>query len=49
MRGSNLTEGSSILDEAMSPLRRRVIEDMTIRKIASKTQQGYMRIQDFER
>ena len=30
-------------DEAMSPLRRRVIEDMTIRKLASKTQQGYIR------
>ena len=25
-------------DEAMSPLRRRMIEDMTIRKFASKTQ-----------
>jgi hypothetical protein len=25
-------------DEAMSPLRRRMIEDMTIRKLASKTQ-----------
>ncbi len=31
-------------DEAMSPLRRRMIEDMTIRKLASKTQQGYIRI-----
>jgi integrase/recombinase XerD len=30
-------------DEAMSPLRRRLIEDMTIRKIAPKTQQGYIR------
>ena len=29
-------------DEAMSPLRRRMIEDMTIRKLAPKTQQGYM-------
>ena len=28
-------------DEAMSPLRRRMIEDMTIRTIASKTQEGY--------
>jgi integrase/recombinase XerD len=27
-------------DEAMSPLRRRMIEDMTIRKIASASQQG---------
>src|SRR6266576_3450061 len=31
-------------DEAMSPLRRRMIEDMTIRKLAPKTQQGYIRI-----
>src|SRR5438132_1054920 len=30
-------------DEAMSALRRRVIEDMTIRKLESKTQQGYIR------
>ncbi len=30
-------------DEAISPLRRRMIEDMTIRKLASKTQQGYIR------
>ena len=30
-------------DEAMSPLRRRMIEDMTIRKSAPKTQQGYVR------
>ena len=29
--------------EAMSPLRRRMIEDMTIRKLASKTQEGYIR------
>src|ERR1700736_1333549 len=35
-------------DKAMSPLRRRMIEDMTIRKLAPKTQQGYVRtIQDF--
>jgi hypothetical protein len=35
-------------DEAMSPLRRAVIEDMTIRKLAPKTQQGYIRtIKDF--
>jgi hypothetical protein len=27
----------------MSPLRRRLIEDMTIRKLAPKTQQGYIR------
>jgi hypothetical protein len=31
-------------DEAMSPLRRRMIEDMTIRKLAPKTQQDYIRI-----
>ena len=30
-------------DEAMSPLRRRMIEDMTIRKLAPKTQEGYIR------
>ncbi len=30
-------------DEAMSPLRRRMISDMTIRKLAPKTQQGYIR------
>ncbi len=31
-------------DEATSPLRRRMIEDMTIRKLAPKTQQGYIRV-----
>jgi integrase/recombinase XerD len=30
-------------DEAMSPLRRRMIEDMTVRKLSPKTQQGYIR------
>jgi len=30
-------------DEAMSPLRRRMIEDMTMRKLSPKTQQGYIR------
>src|SRR5467141_433886 len=30
-------------NQAMSPLRRRMIEDMTIRKLAPKTQQGYIR------
>jgi hypothetical protein len=30
-------------DEAMSPFRRRMIEDMTIRKLAPKTQEGYIR------
>jgi hypothetical protein len=35
-------------DQAMRPLRRRMIEDMTIRKLAPKTQQGYIRtIRDF--
>jgi integrase/recombinase XerD len=35
-------------DEAISPLRRRMIEDMTVRKPAPKTQQGYIRtIKDF--
>ena len=29
-------------DEAMSPLRRRMIEDMTIRKLGRKTQQDFM-------
>lgn len=29
-------------DEAISPLRRRMIEDMTIRKFAPKTQQDYI-------
>src|SRR5712671_4934724 len=30
-------------DEAMSPLRRRMIEDMTIRRLSPKTQQSYIR------
>jgi integrase/recombinase XerD len=30
-------------DKAISPLRRRMIEDMSIRKLAPKTQQGYIR------
>jgi integrase/recombinase XerD len=35
-------------DEAMSPLRRRMIEDMTIRKLAPKTQRDYVqRIKKF--
>ena len=35
-------------DEAMSPLRRRMIEDMTIRKFAPKTQHDYMqRVKNF--
>ena len=42
----NLTQDRSIpmTDEAMSPLRQRMIEDMTIRMIASKTHQGYQRL-----
>jgi hypothetical protein len=35
-------------DKAISPLRRRMIEDMTIRKLASKTQHDYVqRVKDF--
>ena len=35
-------------DAAMSPLRRRMIEDMTIRKLAPKTQHGYIHtVKDF--
>ena len=30
-------------DTAISPLRRRMIEDMTIRKLGPKTQAGYVR------
>src|SRR5260370_4156415 len=30
-------------DEAVSPLRRRMIEDMTTLKLSPKTQQGYIR------
>ena len=41
---ANLTSDRSIpmTDEAISPLRRRMIEDMTIRQFAPKTQQGYV-------
>ena len=35
-------------DQAMSPLRRRMIEDMTIRKLAPKTQHDYVqRVKNF--
>jgi integrase/recombinase XerD len=35
-------------DQAISPLRRRMIEDMTIRKLAAKTQHDYIqRVKDF--
>src|SRR5260370_7766010 len=51
MRGqqpSLKTGASARTHEAMSPLRRRMIEDMAIRKLAPKTQQGYIRtIKDF--
>ena len=30
-------------DQGISPLRRRMIEDMTMRKLAPRTQQGYIR------
>src|SRR3954452_14468641 len=45
MRGCNkLTQDRSLpmTDQAMSPLRRRMIEDMTIRKLAPKTQHDYL-------
>jgi hypothetical protein len=45
LRGfDNFTQDRSIpmTDEAMSPLRRRMIEDMTIRKFAPKTQHDYV-------
>src|ERR1700683_2661653 len=51
LRGcNNLTQDRSIpmTDEAMSPLRRRMIEDMTIRKFAPKTQHDYVqRVKNF--
>ena len=35
-------------EQAISPLRRRMIEDMTIRKLAQKTQHDYVRrVKDF--
>lgn len=35
-------------DKAISPLRRRMIDDMTIRHLAPKTQRGYIRaVKDF--
>jgi integrase/recombinase XerD len=35
-------------DKAISPLRRRMIEDMTVRKLAARTQEGYIRaVKDF--
>jgi integrase/recombinase XerD len=46
----NLTQDRStcMTDQAMSPLRRRMIDDMTIRKLAPKTQHDYVRrVKDF--
>lgn len=40
----------SIEHRLMSPLRQRMIEDMTLRKLAEKTQSGYLRwVRDFAR
>src|SRR5271169_2670193 len=51
MRGfENLTQYRSIpmTEQAVSPLRRRMIEDMSIRKFAGKTQHDYVqRIKEF--
>src|SRR4029078_767514 len=51
MRGSQTftkTGASLMTDKAISPLRRRMIEDMTIRKFAPKTQHDYVqRVKDF--
>src|SRR5215469_729133 len=39
---------TSMTDQAISPLRRRMIEDMTIRKFVAKTQHDYVqRVKDF--
>src|ERR1700680_2311990 len=46
----NLTQDRSIpmTDQAISPLRQRMIEDMAIRKFAPKTQHDYVqRVKDF--
>src|SRR6266576_2222979 len=51
MRGfENLTQERSIpmTEQAISPLRRRMIEDMAIRALAPKTQHDYVqRVKDF--
>src|SRR5450755_4708610 len=51
MRGSQpslKTGASPMTDKAISPLRQRMIEDMTIRKLAPKTQLDYVqRVKDF--
>src|SRR5258708_17997020 len=46
----NLTQDRSIpmTEQAISPVRRRLIEDMSIRKFAAKTQHDYVqRVKDF--
>ena len=40
---TSLDRSIPMTDEVISPLRRRMIEDMTIRKLTPKTQQGYIR------
>src|SRR5438477_1841260 len=51
MRGSQpslKTGASPMTEQAISPLRRRMIEDMAIRKFAPKTQQDYVqRVKNF--
>src|SRR6266849_9755494 len=51
MRGSQpslKTGASPMTDKAISPLRQRMIEDMTIRKLAAKTQRDYVqRVKNF--
>src|SRR5712671_5510039 len=51
MRGSQpspKTGASLMTDKAISPLRQRMIEDMTIRKLAPKTQHDYLqRVKNF--
>ena len=43
-----MTDQAIAPDKAISPLRRRMIEDMTIRKLAAKTQHDYVqRVKDF--
>src|SRR5262249_28683158 len=40
----NPSSGSTLMtDTPISPLRRRMIEDMTVRKFATRTQEGYIR------
>jgi site-specific recombinase XerD len=47
---NNLTQdrSTSMTDQAISPLRRRMIEDMTIRRLAARTQHDYVKgVKDF--